>query len=625
MDSKVIIGIVVVLIIAIVVGVYVMKSKKTESEATAAGTASAMKGVLTKLSADTQMYVGPTGPVGPQGLPGPQGLMGLQGPIGAQGLQGPQGIQGPQGPQGPQGAQGDQGLRGEKGDQGPMGDQGLMGERGFQGEPGSQGERGPTGPQGAQGERGFQGTPGQRGATGPIGATGSPGQRGPTGPTGIQGIQGDRGLQGPSYCTDAGCTLSANVRTTSDTVCFRDTCMSQDTLKRMIGIQNYWEQGGVFGPPIYYWDGYDNNIVDGQEPVNRVMGVGLALDKSKYTGRPYGMNAFGTSNAVAITAEQIDQDNPPALVGTNPTSFLRIRLPVVTTVDNAVFICMPSTLGWNNTRLHLCNYSSLNPEVYLGDGPNYQNNSGTNVSLVGPNNRHGLAPTKNAVWIEWNIPKRLLNNATYCQNNEVYVALSSRRYIGNAHLSSTLFITGLAVCPNPFSALQMSAIMLIWRHMGSAKSANNARTYSKFNWEVWGDEALARLDKDSVSKINICIPEGPNDPVSDKIVTFIGHNNNWEYPTIRLELEDSTDHSPQERFFQRGAGYTRLFNGISGAGIYRYPYSVRIPGAVVARNTTMVNGMRLFGLVIKNMSTVDAFYVRACGIENVFPEVLSNV
>lgn len=172
----------------------------------------------------------------------------------------------------------------------------------------------------------------------------------------------------------------------------------------------------------------------------------------------------------------------------------------------------------------------------------------------------------------------------------------------------------------------MPGIMLHWRHMSPLRSLNGAITYSKFEWDSanpWNNELRVNLAAGTISKFYMCIPEGPNDPVSDKLVTLISHNDIDSYPGIRLELEDSTGHNMQDRYFQR-SGYTRLFNGVIGAGMYRYPYTVRVPGDVVGRNTVMVNGQRLFGVVVRNIST-DGFWVRAAGIENVYPEVLSNI
>lgn len=113
--------------------------------------------VFTSANSNTEVVVGPQGPVGECGPAGPQGETGERGPTGSPGLDG------------------------------------APGECGPQGETGATGPMGPTGSVGATGAQGPQGIQGEPGPVGPIGETGATGATGTQGPQGIQGIQGPQG------------------------------------------------------------------------------------------------------------------------------------------------------------------------------------------------------------------------------------------------------------------------------------------------------------------------------------------------------------------------------------------------------------------------------------------------
>ncbi len=574
-------------------------------------------------STDPSVYIGPRGPQGPVGSPGPQGVQGFMGITGIRGLQGPQGLTGIPGIPGMRGIRGIPGEKGEEGDKGERGPQGYRGEVGLPGIPGMPGLRGPTGPDGIRGLDGLDGIEGDMGPMGLMGPMGDAGERGPTGPQGIKGIQGTQGIVGPNLCSGNNCDFTQNIKVVNNKLCVRDMCMTEDNLRNMIGIQRFWELGGVFGQPSFYWDGYDNPITSNDNIVSRFRFIGCSSSDRHYATKWDNMYLL-VSDDPFQDATKIDARSPTAAPPTD--GYITMRLPITRGVDNAVFLLIKNK--WNSQyRMHLCTYAVNGygtPTVFIGDATSansitYDGNGNpvfadSNTPLVGPMNTNASYAGGNRgwTWAQWTIPKEFIENSTYCQNNEILVSLVTRAIsiTGARAPSKTIHLAGVCVSPNPFSVFQFSTQNLYNRNMQIGVTNGVDTPVPDGYGDNDGGSSIIRYASNKA--FQLYFPLG--DPNIDKVVSIvIRSDEQWNYDGFRLISPNQNN-----KYFQRN-GLSRLYGELQGLGTLNQVLSIEIDKASLPANTVTISGNKFLSVTVQNISP-NNMDVRAIGIENLYPQ-----
>lgn len=575
-------------------------------------------GELVAYSTDPSVYIGNRGPAGPQGPPGPKGPQGFIGIMGPQGPQGPFGATGEIGSRGPRGPVGIPGVQGERGDRGDRGEQGMMGEPGPRGLDGIPGDRGATGirggdgdvgPMGIRGITGLVGVPGIRGESGPQGS------QGPQGPTGLRGVLGE---VGPSLCSGNNCTFP-NLLTKVDNnrFCIRDMCLTEDNLKKMIGIQRTWEMGGVFGQPSFYWDGYDTPISSTDSLMTRIKFIGCTLSDRQFTSKWNNMYMIITDDPYMDTTK-ISATSPVAAPPTD--GYITMRLPITRGVDNAIFLLLKSRQN-SQYRMHLCTYAANGfgtPTVFIGDAtsataaPVTTSGSG-NTPLVGPMDSSAIpAVGREWSWAQWTIPKEFIENSTYCRNNEIVVSLVTR----STNIASTrspvrnMFIAGIAVCANPFSAFQYSPASLYNRNMQIGSTSTGDVPAPDAYWDDVAGSSQIRYN--TGKDFQIYFPLG--EPNVDKVISIVARNEEqWYYGGLMV-----TNVNQPNKYFQRN-GISHLYGQVQGLNYTSQVFSIVINKDALAANTVTISGNKFLNINFRNISP-DYVDIRAIGIENLYPQ-----
>lgn len=524
-------------------------------------------------------------------LMGPQGPIG---PIGPQGLQGPMGFRGPEGPMGPQGLKGDKGdtgdrgLQGERGPVGPTGSAGPQGPQGIQGlkgDKGDTGERGPIGLTGIQGPRGDTGAVGPKGDTGDTGPRGLMGLTGPMGPSGAKGDKGDKGDTGPP--------------------------LRYGAYNMPISVME-----PVFGPPVYLWEGY-NPITTTSDIVTRLTLKGTAtLNNTHYsaTWKPNGVDSkrfmMGLNNTTFT-------NNKP----TSAQNYVVIKLPVDVNTHNAVFIQTVTIDRWSNINMCICDPIDKVPVKRLQTNVNsawivsntltdkYGINRG-NSSFLGPANQN--AYQNYYEWLQFNIPYEYIS--TYRnQAGEVFVSINS-----GINGTADLWVSGVAVCPNPYGLSTLRALNAYWQSNGETGDKviphDDSTTIINNPNGFWNEEYLGKLLAGKVYNIKV--------PVANRnqsmIIGYIAHNNSWHDGNCQIFLENDAN-----KYYELSPLIIGRFGtSLLGRNLYRHPKGIYLPASVVSQVVKAdANGYMYILLKIDMTKQVHNMYTRGFYSETVEPLV----
>jgi hypothetical protein len=254
-------------------------------------------------------------------------------------------------------------------------------------------------------------------------------------------------------------------------------------ITNMLTVENRYPArplGGVFDNPVYFWEGL-TALSAGNEPLTRITLVGSTTRNTAWETT----TAYNQGYRFHYRAATISQTNGA------PTNYVRIELPVTTTVDNAFFVLTSVWDRWQSIHVRICDPSnSLTPTVLLSSRTNSIRNGSGVSSWVGPNNVVAN-PNRHLEWFQYSLPLDLVN--TYkTATNTVHLALHFTTY-GQITASENLFIAGLAMCPNPYGVTVKASV-----DVASAFSSGGATIplWSSHPHQ-WNNETLIQMNNNT--------------------------------------------------------------------------------------------------------------------------------
>lgn len=343
--------------------------------------------------------------------------------------------------------------------------------------------------------------------------------------------------------------------------------------------------GGVFPPPVYYWEG-TAPIVAGSDPLTRITyTAGVTVETTYYASKWNGMYMLWYNNMTATTS-----------VGTAPTSYFRIQVPVDTTTHNTFFTSVITRDRSSRVEVWICNPTTLAPAVRVQCRCNNMQNvntSGTS-SFLGPYNQNARHRSY-FEWLQFAIPQSHIAAYKTASNT---IHLSINTMTGNT-TGSGVWFSGFAMTPNPYGVCVASASDLF-------SGVNGGNTLGLYGWE-WYYEALAQINAGTSYTIRIPIM----DETKDTYVMYIGGNAS-HHPPLRIRVGSTTFHPDR---FCIGRSAQRMV----GENIYRIPYGIIVPASVMSGQTVSVGGRNFLTITIINVEEIEAGFIRGIITEIVQP------
>lgn len=344
-----------------------------------------------------------------------------------------------------------------------------------------------------------------------------------------------------------------------------------------------------FGTPVYYWEGF-NAFTVADEPLKRMTLVGAAtFDATYYSTKWNNLNMIGFATTSIQTATTV-----PLVV---PTAYVRLQIPVDTTQHCMFFMQVVADDRWSSAEVWVCN-AALTPTVRLQGRSNVNSTNTNNAtnSFLGPLN----TPGKIRGWYEWigfSVPLSVIQAHYALDGTSTPVLnLAVARSINGG---TPLFVSGLAMVPNPRGVSFVGATELNWKvNTGDAVTWNS----------IWNQEAMVQINASSA--FNIFVPIVATD--SDIYLVIIGHNDSNYMGGSNIWQDISGTYYP---FNQYHVGLAA--DVIRGRNLYRCPYGRIVPAATIAALKTTISGRDYMAVTLRNLDSRQPVYLRGIIVENV--------
>jgi len=337
-----------------------------------------------------------------------------------------------------------------------------------------------------------------------------------------------------------------------------------------------------YGTPSYYWSGFSKQADNAQDPVANVMSKkGTAnfgwWDNSTIYKKKYLVELS------RLTQESYAVTQPPA-------DGIYFTLPCTPGVTNSLLI---STVEdrFSCWSVWICNGDNC---IKLAGNVNNSDKDG-NTYMLSPYN--SSKETRDHAWIPFAISEDLVNKYKTSDNKIRFLVCAAP----NNKDGSTLYLSGLAMVPNPYGFVQQTAVSV---HFGLCGNGYNNVDWGGYN--NFDGAAVIRGDQSKEVYIKVI------DPNKDLMVTFYESNNDgWIGNEASIKVgNDNTVYHPS-------AGLIGIGSTIYGSRRFNTPLSIVIPAATVKAQLTSsktLNNNSLLKLTLTNKGNSD-FYFRGVDCE----------
>lgn len=305
-----------------------------------------------------------------------------------------------------------------------------------------------------------------------------------------------------------------------------------------------------YGKASYLWDGTDKYDTDGGDPIVRLSSRGSGV-----FGKYDGFNKWGTKCMFSmsnLSQEAQSNDAPPA-------NGVYLNLPATAGVHNALLLSTIDSDRWSVFSVWLCDVNGNNCVKLLRSSNNANGADTPSSYLLGP--RNATKETAEHAWMTFPVTAQQV--ASYSNGGKLLFLVTSGPLNTN---SNVLYLSGIALTPNPYGFVQHCALTLHW--------GMNSNAYNELAWNsIWNNEGLAMVPANSTNYAYVKVV----DSEKDLLVTFHEHNNSWHGSTLLINVgSDPTVLSPS-------AAFLGIANVTYNSKFYMRPQSILIPAAIVKK------------------------------------------